>query len=212
LSGVDELVEDAESLGALRLDMNVAPVCVKQSIETAYVFPPQDTKLKIGDTPRFAETLGYAGSIVDLSAEDGRVVLKRGAKAGTMPERLSLLPAPLDLQGVPDAVLAFAERFASGALDSDQAMVDILMRRPPRLKGAAGVTIQQQEEALPDTVIRAVHEFDNSYLFIQGPPGTGKTFTAAQAILSLLRAGKRIGISSNSHKAINKVDSIFCLP
>lgn len=57
-----------------------ASVCVKKSIETAYVFPPQDTKLKIGDTPRIAETLGYAGSIVDLSAEDGRVVLKRGAK------------------------------------------------------------------------------------------------------------------------------------
>lgn len=123
-----------------------------------------------------------------------------------MPERLSLVPAPLDLQGVPDAVLAFAERFVSGTLDAHRAMLDILMRRPPRLKGrAAGVTIQQKEEALPDTVIRAVHELDNSYLFIQGPPGTGKTFTAAQAILSLLRAGKRIGISSNSHKAINKL-------
>src|SRR4029078_6490298 len=38
-----------------------------------------------------------------------------------------------------------------------------------------------------------------------GPPGTGKTYTAAQTIVALLRAGKRVGVSSNSHKAINKL-------
>jgi Mrp family chromosome partitioning ATPase len=106
----------------------------------------------------------------------------------------------------PDAVPAFAERFASGALDADRAMLDILLRNPPRLKGrTGGVPIQQKGESLPDAVIRAVHELDNSYLFVQGPPGTGKTFTAAQAIVSLLRAGKRVGLTSNSHKAINKL-------
>ena len=78
------------------------------------VFPPQDTKLKVGDTPRIAETLGYAGSIVELSAEDGRIVLRRGMKSGAMPERFSLVPAPINLQSVPDAVIAFADRFARG--------------------------------------------------------------------------------------------------
>src|SRR5258705_2447293 len=46
---------------------------------------------------------------------------------------------------------------------------------------------------------------DHSYLFIQGPPGTGKTYNAAHAIIALLRAGKRVGVSSKSHKAINKL-------
>ena len=58
---------------------------------------------------------------------------------------------------------------------------------------------------MTDAVIRAVMDLDHSYLFIQGPPGTGKTYTAAQAIVALLRAGKRVGVSSNSHKAINKL-------
>ena len=58
---------------------------------------------------------------------------------------------------------------------------------------------------MTDAVIRAVMDLDHSYLFIQGPPGTGKTYTAAQAIIALLRAGKRVGVSSNSHKAINKL-------
>jgi uncharacterized protein len=46
---------------------------------------------------------------------------------------------------------------------------------------------------------------DHSTLFIQGPPGTGKTYTSAHIILSLIAAGKRVGVSSNSHKATNNL-------
>ena len=49
----------------------------------------------------------------------------------------------------------------------------------------------------------AICNLTNSYLLVQGPPGAGKTFTAARAIVELLKRGKRIGVSSNSHKAIN---------
>jgi predicted RecB family nuclease len=202
----DELVEDAESLGGLQRDAATAPVQVKRSLDVARVFPPQDTKLKVGDTPRIAETLGYAGTIVELSAEDGRIVLRRGTKAAAMPERFSLVPAPINMQHVPDAVIAFAERFIGGPVEVDQALLDILMRRAPRLKGRTpGQAIRFPGEPLTDAVIRAVMDLDRSYLFIQGPPGTGKTYTAALTIIALLRAGKRIGVSSNSHKAINKL-------
>ena len=54
----DELIDDAESLGGLRLDRSTPQVQVKKSFDTTYIFTPQDTKLKIGDTPRNAETLG----------------------------------------------------------------------------------------------------------------------------------------------------------
>src|SRR5258708_14409436 len=172
----------------------------------AYIFPPQDTKLGVGDRPRIAETLGYAGSIVELSAEDGRVVLRRGAKSCAMPERFSLVPAPIDLGDVPDAVIAFADRFARGPTEADQALLDILMRRVPRMKGrTAGLPVRNPGEPLTDAVIRAVSDLEHSYLFIQWPPGTGKTYTAAQAIVALLRAGMRVGVSSNSHKAINRL-------
>ncbi|MFZ0508514.1 MAG: TM0106 family RecB-like putative nuclease [Methylocella sp.] len=202
----DELVDDAESLGGLQLDTRTPTVQVKKSLDTAYVFPPQDTKLKVGDTPRIAETLGYPGSIVEISAEDGRVVLRRGMKSGAMPERFSLVPAPINLQTVPDAVIAFADRFARGPDEADQALLDILMRRAPRLKGrGAGLPVRNPGEPLTDAVIRAVMDLDRSYLFIQGPPGTGKTYMAAQAIVALLHAGKRVGVSSNAHKAINKL-------
>jgi uncharacterized protein len=39
-------------------------------------------------------------------------------------------------------------------------------------------------------------------LVVQGPPGTGKTYTASQVIIALLGAGKKVGIASNSRKAV----------
>ncbi|WP_155887022.1 AAA domain-containing protein [Bartonella rattimassiliensis] len=53
---------------------------------------------------------------------------------------------------------------------------------------------------------------DNSYLFIQGPPGAGKTYTSSHIIVDLIKRGKKIGVTSNSHKAIHnlleKVESV----
>src|SRR5262249_51919339 len=43
---------------------------------------------------------------------------------------------------------------------------------------------------------------DDTCLPVQGPPGTGKTYTGARMALALVRAGRRIGISAQSHKAI----------
>jgi superfamily I DNA and/or RNA helicase len=40
---------------------------------------------------------------------------------------------------------------------------------------------------------------------IQGPPGSGKTYTTSHLIASLIRAGKTVGVASNSHKAIDNV-------
>lgn len=201
-----ELIEDPESLGALSRDPNVPQVRDKQSLETTYRFPPQDTKLKPGDKPKIAETLAYAGVIVDLEPEDGRVVLRRGIRSGALPDQLSLLPAPIDMQDVPNAVMRFAERFAADQLGSDAAMMDILLRKPPRFKGRApGSPILGDAEDLAGGTTRAVMDLDRSYLFVQGPPGTGKTYKISEVIIALLASGYRVGVSSNSHKAINKV-------
>lgn len=46
---------------------------------------------------------------------------------------------------------------------------------------------------------------DGTVLPIQAPPGTGKTGVIARAILSLVDAGHRVGVASNSHEAIRNV-------
>ena len=68
--------------------------------------------------------------IVSLEPADGRLVLRRGANAPALPECFSLITAPLDPQQLPDAVMAFAERFATNTLQSDSALMDFRLRRP----------------------------------------------------------------------------------
>jgi uncharacterized protein len=53
--------------------------------------------------------------------------------------------------------------------------------------------------------LERTYELNQSYLYIQGPPGAGKTWTGARLVVELLDKKKRVGISSNSHKAINKL-------
>jgi uncharacterized protein len=46
---------------------------------------------------------------------------------------------------------------------------------------------------------------NNTYLAIQGPPGSGKTTIGAELILDLVKQGRRVGITANSHKVIGNM-------
>ena len=82
----------------------------------------------------------------------------------------------------------------------------MLERDYPRLKDRTlGGQILTPGGNLLDGSVDAMAQLDSSYLIVQGPPGTGKTYTVAHAIVSLLKAGKRIAVASNSHKAINNL-------
>ena len=55
------------------------------------------------------------------------------------------------------------------------------------------------------TPVDAVSTIEDSYLFVQGPPGSGKTWQGAKMAVALMREGKRVGVTSLSHKAIHKL-------
>lgn len=203
----EELFDDLESLSGLTLDPARPVFSDKKSLVATYRFEPQDTKLKEGDTVKIALTLEAAGTLVELDVEQGVAVLRRQAKSGDFPVSCSLIPGKLIKQDVLiDAVAAFAARVAAGGTESDQALIGLLERRPPRISGLApGQPVIPEGMPLLEAAIDAVQRLDASHLVIQGPPGTGKTFTTSHAILSLLKAGKRVAVSSNSHKAINNL-------
>ena len=87
---------------------------------------------------------------------------------------------------------------------SSPAIMDLLMRRPPKLKGITSLPVADTNDYLP-AVMQAVKALDNSVLAIQGPPGSGKTYLASRTIVELIKAGKRVGVTANSHSAIENL-------
>lgn len=81
---------------------------------------------------------------------------------------------------------------------------------------SAGSPLPVSRKRYPDdneymsAMVDVVKRLDESCLCIQGPPGAGKTYTAEKVISELVKAGKRVGIMSNSHAAImNLLDSVI---
>lgn len=86
-------------------------------------------------------------------------------------------------------------------------ILDVLFKSPPRFTShdfsPEIVAAPASDLAFANQLLKATIALDNSYLFIQGPPGTGKTYHGSRLVLSLIQQGKKVGITSNSHKAIN---------
>lgn len=206
-----ELIDDGECLGGLTADGPDWIGQERRSFIFRYRYPPQDTKLKPGNAVHEAATGVYAGSIMEVDRTARTILLKRGQAAGHLPEKLCLIPGgPIKAEAPRKAVWDVAK--AAVARSGDYRHVHAFLRRePPRIQGrASGQPIvpqsctgdpHRQLEALREAVLA----LEDSWLFIQGPPGAGKTYTSSHLILSLLKTGRRVGISSNSHKAIDNL-------
>jgi predicted RecB family nuclease len=82
--------------------------------------------------------------------------------------------------------------------------MDLLLRKPPRLKTLADLPIAAEGDALA-AITEAVFDLDNSVLAIQGPPGSGKTFIGSRVIKELVDKGMKVGVVANSHSAIENL-------
>jgi len=141
-----------------------------------------------------------------LDSAQGLLLVKAKAEP---PARMTLIPDEfVNPQPIPTAIEKVLTNYLATAGAGDSAIRDFLLRRPPRIRhiaaGQALVTASAGAERLKE-IIAAVSGLQQSCLTIQGPPGTGKTYTASHVIAELMRQGKKVGISSNSHKAINNL-------
>jgi DNA polymerase III delta prime subunit len=129
--------------------------------------------------------------------------LKRGKNREPLPRRFSLIPkGPLGDQVLRAAIARYIGAVVKGEEDQYAAITSILRRDYPRFQRLPGISDDADEVA---RAIDAIERLDRSHLLVQGPPGAGKTFTASHAIVELLARGKRIGVASHSHKAVNNL-------
>jgi predicted RecB family nuclease len=201
----EELAEDGDCLGGLT---RTETRRTKEKLSFAYEYrfdPDQDTKLHEESDCFIAETL-VKTSIVHMDREKGLLTIKLGPKVPEPPASLSLIPSEVvDAKGIVASIGRVAEQWLrDGALPGP---LDTLLRRtPPRVRGVApGAPLLTRADTNADGITRVIANMDGTTIAIQGPPGAGKTRVASAAIASLALAGHRVGISSNSHKAIQKL-------
>src|SRR5439155_26102017 len=78
----------------------------------------------------------------------------------------------------------------------------LLLRTKPRLRTGSGGALQRPGETGTAAACRLALELDGGILPIQGPPGSGKTYTGARMICALVEAGKKVGVTAQSHKVV----------
>ena len=197
-----DLIDDLDALAGLRATGKPFPI--KRSTARQYRYPHQETKLREGGTASVPTSEGIATvTVAEMDPARGRITLKVGnARADLLTDRLNLHPNPPLNTGVISAALGdvIADQLGARAY---RAVDDLLSARPPRLTGPDGDIIGDVDPVAG--ACDAVARMDETVLPIQGPPGTGKTYVTARAILSLVRNGYRVGVSSNSHEAIRNV-------
>ncbi|WP_396272661.1 TM0106 family RecB-like putative nuclease [Hyphomonas sp.] len=140
--------------------------------------------------------------VKELNPETGLISVSAGQD---LPARMSLVPYEfVRPKPIPAAILEVVREARTSGFGAS-AIMDFLLRTRPRIRANAAGDILDPNQPLLTSVIEAVRHLDGSYLCIQGPPGAGKTYTAKHIIARLLRDGKKVGIASNSHKAINNL-------
>ncbi|MGO4414409.1 TM0106 family RecB-like putative nuclease [Cupriavidus sp. KB_39] len=202
-----EMIEDVECIGGATLDRTVEREKVKASYRYTYRFPPQETKLR---GPKAMDLRSSRSlSNVQVLHGEGRLTFTLGAKSEA-PDVLALGPdRPVGYDVIVDAVFRYAASLGdaqANAASRFPAIDDLLRRRLPRIHNIPeGRALIDEAAPLLPQVVEAVLGMQETTLFLQGPPGAGKTYTGSRVILALLQAGKRVGVSSNSHHAINNL-------
>jgi predicted RecB family nuclease len=200
----DERLEDRAVLGGMHSPEDLR--AAERSRVYRYRFPEQEHSIRTGDEPIDPDTGKGAGTVVDVGGS--HVDIKRNPKAAH--------PTALIKGGPPSTTHHRARLLEIGRIIAERGFHDhgegvlareLLLRRTPTCGQGRGAPLLRPGA---DTVLGLCDlalRLDGSVLAVQGPPGSGKTYRAARMIAALVRAGKRVGVTANSHKVITSLIS-----
>ncbi|MEY2936088.1 MAG: hypothetical protein RL033_6837, partial [Pseudomonadota bacterium] len=207
-----ERLEDRQVLDGLTFEGVVGKVARSQVFR--YRFPEQEHALR------------SRGEVEDLDSHKGLTVLgvgvthvdvKRGAKLAKEAHPSSIVAKPVRTAAQEQNVLAIAQSVARHGFSATKASAAtfpaaraLLLRQRPRCGQAEGAPLLAPDADTVEGVVSLVLALEPGVLAVQGPPGSGKTHRAAAAIVALLRAGKRVGITANSHQVITDLLGKCC--
>jgi predicted RecB family nuclease len=204
----EQLLDDREAIGSIEFRGEVREEN-RSKVFRYYFDPNQEYKIGVGDQPHDPRREAGAGTVVAIDPIAGWIELSRGINSDVQ-DPTSLIPgSPIPTKEQRDALMRLGEQVADTGFEGNgpyRAARDLLYRLSPRIKKLAeGSPLARPIERAKDAALRLAPCLDQSYLAIQGPPGSGKTTIGADMILDLVKRGKRVGITANSHKVINNL-------
>ncbi len=210
---LDDLYADGSALAGLRFAADLGRLA-SSSLHRYAFDAAQDSRIAEGKgclalTPR-SDGTGWATSNVTVVALDplaGTIDLKRNP---ANPHPVALIPGtPYRTDAMRDALLRLADHVIERGIEGPgrfRAARDLVLGQPPRIIGLPpGAPIAAGEEDVTAVAREVALRLDETVLPIQGPPGTGKTYTAARMILDLVAAGRRVGVTAQSHRVIENL-------
>jgi predicted RecB family nuclease len=201
LSAQDLLDERAAVSG---LTMIGAVGGTKKAPVHRYQFPSQETEFRGGEDLHSAGGEKF-GSVESISLEQRTIDIKKRMDSADLHPEGVFAHKVIGTKEQAESLMRIGENIADYGFDrSDRyrAARDLLLRCPPRL-GAE--PMYREGESLSDTAKRIALHLKGGVVPIQGPPGTGKTHVGARMIATLVKAGKRVGITANSHTVIRRL-------
>lgn len=199
----DDLIDERAAISGLSFveDVPHPPGSKARNPVHRYSFLAQEADLRGGET---LYSLGgeKIGTAENVDIEKGIIDIRKAGKAANIHPDAVFGFDHVKTDVLSDSLARLAEFVVQHGLLGDgpyQAARDLLLKAPPR---TGGQLLALPGEAASDSAIRLCSYLHAGILPIQGPPGAGKTYTGAKMICELIRQGKTVGITANSHKVI----------
>lgn len=202
----EQLIEAREPIGGL-VFLGEADDVRADARLLRFRFPNQEYGVKVGQSMTDPETSVSTGTLYALDEANQVVTLRRTKSHLDRPIPTAIVP--YDYVGtdvLQDSLVRVGRSVLANGITGagpNRAARELLLRRAPAVGQGPGEPLRQAGEAALDAGCRLALALDEGCLAIQGPPGSGKTFTGARMIVALVRAGRKVGITANSHKVIS---------
>ncbi|MCJ7795553.1 MAG: TM0106 family RecB-like putative nuclease [Thermoleophilia bacterium] len=168
-----------------------------------YRYPFQEAEIRADAMLHTAD--GYFGVVTAIDPVGQTVDVKKASATRDSHPEAAFAHSFVSADILAESLLRLGEWVRDHGVDAPgpyRAARDLLLAHPPRL--VAGAALHEDGEDTLAAARRLAPELDSGILPIQGPPGAGKTYAAARMICTLVKAGKKVGITAVSHKVIRR--------
>ena len=204
LSGLssDDLFDERAALSGLTFEGSAGGT-VKAPVHR-YRFPAQETELRGGESLHRAG--GEKFGKIEAISLDGRVVeIKKRMDSASIHADAVFAHDVIGTAVLAESLMRIGEWVADNGIQGPgeyAAARSLLLRQLPEVGGQPLTVVG---ETILAGAMRIAPHLAEGVLPIQGPPGTGKTHVGARMIATLVKAGKRVGITANSHSVIRRL-------